>query len=121
MTAFVLALCAVTLSLTTAVAGLSTLLNEPLVRTRDPLGTDRGAERWFVVRSSQGTWYLNGEPISTRDLASSLSGRKLPEGGVGFLPTNMRTAGDVGADLHWLQQVSGGAVTLQLEMRDLHP
>ena len=115
MTAFILALCAVTLSLSTAVAGFSVILRQPRLQAQDQSRTDRTAKRWFVVRSSKGTWFLNGEPTTTQKLAQSLSSEQVPEGGVGFLPTNLRTAQEVASDLHWLQNVSSRAVTLQLE------
>ena len=115
MTPFVLALCAVTVSLTTAIAGLASLLQEPRIQVQERSGPNSIAERWYVVRSGQGTWYLNGEPTTTRNLSRSLSRGELPEGGVGFLPSDMRTAAEIGSDLHWLRGVSRGAVTLQLE------
>ena len=119
MTAFTLALCAVTISLTTTIAGLLSLLQEPRVQTQKPPPLSRTAKRWYVVRSGQGTWFLNGEPTTTQNLSQLLNGGDLPKGGVGFLPSNMRTADQIGADLRWLQDVSNGAVTLQLE--SLHP
>ena len=111
----VLALTAVTLTLTTAIAMLPALLHETVLR--EPIGmTDNPrAERWYVVRSPQGSWYLNGEPIAVSVLAGTLRDGDLPEGGIRFLPSSGRLASEVASDLAWLQTTSAVPVRLQLE------
>ena len=111
----VLALTAVTLTLTTAMALLPSLLRdvvftEPMAATTSP-----EAKPWFLVRSQSGSWYINGEPIATNRLSQTLSGDDLPPGGVRFLPSSGRTAEQIAVDLAWLQQISAVPVALQLE------
>ena len=77
--------------------------------------TSPEAERWFLVRSQSGSWFLNGEPIAANRLTQTLTGDDPPPGGVRFLPSSGRSAEQVAVDLAWLQQVSAVPVHLQLE------
>ena len=111
----VLALSAVTVTLTTALALFPGVLRKTsLVDPVVPL-VDSQAERWFVVRSSSGSWFLNGEPMASNLLARTLMGQDLPPGGVSFLPSSARSASLVADDLAWLQNNSAVPVRLQLE------
>ena len=110
----VLALTAVTLTLTTAMAFLPSLLTDVVVI--EPMAiTSPEAERWFLVRSQSGSWFLNGEPIAANRLTQTLTGDDSPAGGVRFLPSSGRSAEQVAVDLAWLQQVSAVPVHLQFE------
>ena len=111
----VLALSAVTLTLTTAMAMLPALLRDIPIREAPNALTDSKAKRWYVVRSPQGSWFLNGEPIAVTVLARTLRGEDLPAGGIRFLPSSGRKASEVAADLAWLQTTSDVPVRLQLE------
>ena len=111
----VLALTAVTLTLTTAMALLPSLLRDVVLIEPMAATTSSEAKRWFLVRSQSGSWYINGEPIATNRLSQTLSGDDLPPGGVRFLPSSGRTAEQVAVDLAWLQQISSVPVALQLE------
>ena len=111
----VFALSAVTVTLTTAMALLPSVLREiPIEAAGVPL-VDQQTERWYVVRSTSGSWYLNGEPMASNLLARILMGPDLPPGGVSFLPSSARSASLVADDLAWLQSNSAGPVRLQLE------
>lgn len=111
----VFALSAVTVTLTTAMALLPSVLREtPIEAPSVPL-VDQQAERWYVVRSTSGSWYLNGEPMASQLQARILMGEDLPPGGISFLPSSARSAALVAADLAWLQNNSAGPVRLQLE------
>ena len=110
----VLALTAVRLTVTTAMALLPSLLAEVVVI--EPMAVaSPGAERWFLVRSQSGSWFLNGEPIAANRLTQTLTGDDRPSGGVRFLPSSGRTAEQVAVDLAWLQTISAVPVHLQLE------
>ena len=110
----VLALTAVTLTLTTAMALLPPLLTDVVVI--EPMAiTSPEAERWFLVRSQSGSWFLNGEPIAANRLTQTLTGDDPPHGGIRFLPSSGRSAEQVAVDLAWLQQVSAVPVHLQFE------
>lgn len=110
----VLALTAVTLTLTTAMALLPSLLTDVVVI--EPMAiTSPEAERWFLVRSQSGSWFLNGEPIAANRLTQTLTGDDPPPGGVRFLPSSGRSAEQVAVDLASLQQASAVPVHLQLE------
>ena len=111
---FVLALTAVTLTLTTGMALLPSMLTDVVLI--EPMAiTGPEAERWFLVRSLGGSWFLNGDPIATNQLTKTLTGDDPPPGGVRFLPSSGRSAEQVAADLAWLQQLSAVPVHLQLE------
>ena len=110
----VLALTAVTLTLTTAMALFPSLLSEVVVIEPMAISSPR-AERWFLVRSQSGSWFLNGEPIAANRLTQTLNADDPPSGGVRFLPSSGRSAEQVAVDLAWLQQLSPVAVHLQLE------
>ena len=112
----VIALTAVTLTLTTSMAMLPAVLRDPAIR--QPSSTpvhSKKADRWYLVRSPQGSWYLNGEPISATVLSRTLRGEDLPDGGIRFLPSGGRQASDVASDLAWLKATSIVPVRLQLE------
>ena len=110
----VLALTAVTLTVTTAMALLPSLLAEVVVI--EPMAVaSPGAERWFLVRSQSRSWFLNGEPIAANRLTQTLTGDDRPSGGVLFLPSSGRTAEQVAVDLAWLQTISAVPVHLQLD------
>ena len=86
----VLALTAVTLTLTTAIALFPSLLSEVVVI--EPMAiSSQGAEGWFLVRSPSGSWFLNGEPIAANRLTQTLTGDDRPSGGVRFLPSSGRS------------------------------
>ena len=75
----VIAPTAVTLTLTTSMAMLPAVLRDLAIR--QPSSTSvhsKKADRWYVVRSPQGSWYLNGEPISTTVLSRTLRGGGSP-------------------------------------------
>ena len=109
-----LALTAVTLTLTTAIALFPSLLSEVVVI--EPMAiSSQGAEGWFLVRSQSGIWFLNGEPIAANRLTQTLTGDDRPSGGVRFLPSSGRSAEQVAVDLAWLQTISAVPVHLQLE------
>ena len=111
----VLALTAVTLTVTTALALLPSLLHQqPTIAPMAASAMEKGP-RGYVVRSQAGRWYLNGASLSSEKLRERLESDERPPGGIRFLPSSARDAGSVADDLAWLQTISPGPVRLQLE------
>ena len=111
----VLALTAVTLTVTTALALLPAMLHQQPTISSVPASALEKGHRWYVVRSQAGRWYLNGATVSSDQLRARLESDDRPPGGLRFLPSSARDAGSVADDLDWLQTVSSGPVRLQLE------
>ena len=111
----VLAITAITVTLTTVLALLPSLMRSPTPRESASLQVSDIQQYWYVVRSPRGIWYLNGESLEQSVLKRRLS-QALPSGvEVRFLPSSARKAGLVAEDLDWLQQVSPRPVRLHFD------
>jgi len=97
----------------TAVAALPALLAsgvEPRLPPRvDPLAI----QPLLVVRSAQGRWYLEGQPIAGSALAQLLAAADNRQRPVRLLASNSISIADVSAALAWLRRQSRGSVQLE--------
>jgi hypothetical protein len=108
-------LVATTLTVLAAVAGLPALLlasRSPLPRRSAPRPV-AGAPLQ-LVRSAQGTWFLNGQPIARDGLARLLQGLPGSSTELRFMPSSRLPVAEVSDSLHWLRRQSGGLVELEL-------
>ena len=113
--ALIAPLVATTLTVLAAVAGLPALLlasRPPLPRQSAPRPV-AGAPLQ-LVRSGQGTWFLNGQPIARDGLARLLQGFRGSSTELLFLPSARLPVAEVSDSLHWLRRQSGGLVELDL-------
>ena len=109
----VIALTAVTLTLTTLMAMLPVVLRDPAIR--QPSSTpvhSKKADRWYVVRSPQGSWYLNGEPYSSSGLARRLVVVNKKPLSLVLMPANGRRVAQINQDLQWLRSHTDLPLTL---------
>ena len=111
----VLAITAITITLTSVLALLPSLMRSPALRESAELRGNDIQEYWYVVRSPRGIWYLNGESLEEPVLKRRLSQADPPGVEVRFLPSSARKAGLVAGDLDWLQQVSPRPVRLHFD------
>lgn len=111
----VLAITAITITFTTVLALLPSMMRPPAIRESAVFPVSEIQQRWYVVRSPRGIWYLNGENLAEPALKRRLSRAAPPAGEVRFLPSSARKAGLVARDLDWLQQVSRVPVRLHLD------
>ena len=102
----VLAISAITLTMTTAMALLPALVRSPPLRESAVKALYDTRQQWYVVRSPRGRWYLNGEPLAEPVLERRMSTVDPSGAELRFLPSSARMAGRVASDLIWLQQVS---------------
>lgn len=113
--ALIAPLVATTLTVLAAVAGLPALLlasRSPLPRQSAPRPV-AGAPLQ-LVRSGQGTWFLNGQPIARDGLARLLQGLRSSSTDLRFMPSSRLPVAEVSESLHWLRRQSGGVVELDL-------
>lgn len=95
------------------------LASFPLVLHRTPVLRQRmhaGAApptRWLVVRSSGGSWYLNGQPMSAAVLGRQLAQQDDGPDELVLLPSSALSASDVASDLAWLRRQGSVPVRLQ--------
>ena len=111
----VLAITAITITLTTVLALLPSLMRSPTLRESAELQVSDIQQYWYVVRSPRGTWYLNGESLEEPVLKRRLNQAGSSAVEVRFLPSSARKAGLVAGDLDWLQQVSPRPVQLHFD------
>lgn len=111
----VLAITAITITLTTVLALLPSLMRSPTLRESAELSLSDTQQYWYVVRSSRGIWYLNGESLEEPVLKRRLIQADPSAVEVRFLPSSARKAGLVAGDLDWLQQVSPRPVRLHFD------
>ena len=106
-----LALCALTLLVCTAVAGLPALLLE---RQPRPLSQQApAAAPLWVVRDLRGGWHLNGEPLPAPALARLLA-QAQGQRPVHLLPAAGTPMAEVRQALQWLRRQAGPVVLLPL-------
>ena len=111
----VLAITAITITLTTVLALLPSLTRSPTLRQSAELPSSDIQQYWYVVRSPRGNWYLNGESLEEAVLKRRLNQKSSSAFEVRFLPSSARKAGLVAGDLDWLQQVSPRPVRLHFD------
>ena len=111
----VLAITAITITLTTVLALLPSLMRSPALREPAELPLSEIQQYWYVVRSPRGNWYLNGESLEEPVLKRRLNQAGSSAVEVRFLPSSARKAGLVAGDLDWLQQVSPRPVRLHFD------
>ncbi len=113
--ALIAPLVASTLMVLAAVAGLPALLlasRPPLPRQSAPRPV--AGTPLQLVRSGQGTWFLNGQPIARDGLARLLQGLPGSSTELRFMPSSRLPVAEVSDSLHWLRRQSGGLVELDL-------
>ena len=69
-------------------------------------------ERWVIVRSQSGSWYLNGEPYSSSGLARHLGVVKTQPLALVPMPANGRRVAQIHQDLLWLRMHTDLPLTL---------
>lgn len=113
--ALIAPLVAATLVVLTAVAGLPALLlaSAPPQWRNPAVGAVAGASLQ-LVRSGQGRWFLNGQPIAELALARLLRRQRGFATELRFQPSARLQAGQVSTSLAWLRRESGRPVSLDL-------
>lgn len=111
---WVLALATAVLGLTTVLVTLSASLQLPPLERVAATNRLHGEAPWLIVRSPSGSWYLNGEPLSSSGLARRLRESEQKPRSLLLLPANGRRAAQVADDLRWLRQHSSHPVSLGL-------
>lgn len=91
---------------------LPVLISAPAVTTLDALSHAERTRHWLVVRSATGSWYLNGDAVSSGMLARSLRQARPGPSAVILMPARGRLAAGVSADLSWLRRQSAVPVRL---------
>lgn len=113
--ALIAPLVAATLVVLTAVAGLPALLlvSAPPQSRNPAVGAVAGAPLQ-LVRSGQGRWFLNGQPIAEPALAGLLRRQRGLATELRFQPSARLHAAQVSTSLAWLRRESGRPVALDL-------
>lgn len=113
--ALITPLVAATLVVLTAVAGLPALLlaSPPPQPRHGAAGAVAGAPLQ-LVRSGQGRWFLNGQPIAELALARLLRRQRGSATELRFQPSARLPAGRVSSSLAWLRRESLRPVALDL-------
>jgi hypothetical protein len=91
---------------------LPVLISAPAVTTLDAVSHAQRSRQWLVVRSATGSWYLNGDAVSSGMLARSLRQARPGPSAVILMPSSGRRAEGVAADLSWLRRQSAVPVRL---------
>ena len=111
------ALVALTLLSCGAVAVVPDLWIERSPRLRARPATASLVKPIWVVRSGSGRWYLNGEPISSPQLAQRLGHDT--SGEVHLLVSAQLSSAEASKSLRWLRGLGGRSVLLELPARSL--
>ncbi len=108
-------LVAVSLVVLTAVAALPALLlaSSPPQSHNPAVGGVAGAPLQ-LVRSGQGAWFLNGQPIAEPALGRLLRRQRGTATELRFQPSARLQAAQVSMSLAWLRRESGRPVALEL-------
>ncbi len=109
----VLATAVVVVSLTGFLALVPALLSSPDLAVVEAAPRTRTGGQWLLVRSSSGSWYLNGDAVSSAVLARSLRQARPRPSAVLLLPSSARTSAAVAADLSWLRRQSNVPIRLE--------
>lgn len=108
-------LVAATLVVLSAVAGLpALLLASPPPQARNPAVAAMAGAPLQLVRSGQGRWFLNGQPIAELALARLLRRQRGSATELRFQPSARLQAAQVSTSLAWLRRESARPVALDL-------
>ena len=107
------------LAYTAAVLGVSGLLvwlpaslEAPPLHEVVSVDATRPRDRWVIVRSLSGSWYLNGEPYSSSGLARRLVVVNKQSLSLVLMPANGRRVAQINQDLQWLRSHTDLPLTL---------
>lgn len=107
------------LAYTVAVLGVCSLLvsfpaglQSPPLQTLAAVDGSRPGERWVIVRSPSGSWYLNGEAYSSSGLARRLVEAEARPLSLVLIPAHGRRVAQISEDLRWLRKHTGLPLTL---------
>jgi len=117
----VLSFSVVVLTLTTFLASVPLLVEQPSTSRPSEWSGTTAPTRWLVVRSLGGSWYLNGQPMSAAVLSRQLDQRDDRPDELVLLPSSALPAAAVAADLAWLRRQSSIPVRLQGDAEVMPP
>ena len=109
----VLSFSVVVLTLTTFLASLPLVVQQPSTSRKSEWSGTSAPTRWLVVRSLGRSWYLNGQPMSAAVLSRQLDQRADRPDELVLLPSSALPASEVASDLAWLRRQSSIPVRLQ--------
>jgi len=109
---FLLSYTGVVVGLGSVLAMVPLLFTSPQVDRLDEAPRALATRSWVAVRSAAGSWYLNGEPVSSALLARTLREESPRPEALLLMPSRVRSAADVSADLRWLRRQSTVPVRL---------
>ena len=113
--ALIAPLVAATLVVLAAVAGLpALLLASAPPQARNPAAGAVAGAPLQLVRSGQGRWFLNGQPIAESALVRLLRRQRGLASELRFQPSAQLQAVQVSTSLAWLRRESGRPVALDL-------